>query len=207
MALTYPRDMMVSWCKWRTADFTMQYTQEISRTRGGAVQARDFGPELWRATFMSYPMKQKDANQLHASFLALNGAVKTFYAYPVKNKVPFALNGENIAAQAVAAVTSTGFSLKNLPAGFQITAGDFASVYNGTTRLLFQFAETVTADGTGATGNIETTPAPYDLIAADDPVTLENPLVEMRLIPDTLDMARSGETRWTVGFEAQQVLF
>jgi len=205
MTLTFPRDMTSAEC-WEEHAFTLVAPQELSRTVGGRLQARDLGPEVWRGVFRSYPLDEAEAAALHADFQTLRGSTRSFLATPPR-KAPLADpdNSDTVTVDGVA-TNRDALALSGLTPGTVISAGDYVSIVNGADRDLYRFVRAATADGTGATPEAEVVPNVRAGITAGDGAAIVNPLVEMVLIPGSLDRPRVTRSRWRVVFEAIQVL-
>lgn len=205
MALVTPRDMTTG-VNWERADLTPQWQQELSRSRS-RVQARDLGDTYWRAEFESVPMEDAAAERLHAEFLALKGAIHTFYAHPARRPRPHRWDGENLAGVSLNAIRSdnAGVKLAGLPPDFPMTAGDFFSLVdaNGGKELLC-VASGAKANGSGVTPFLDIVPPLAPTVVVGAAATLINPLVEMRLVPETLDMPLVSGRLYRIAFEAQQ---
>lgn len=207
MALTYPRDMVTDRC-WATAAFMLNRRQEMSRTPAGVV-AKDLGPSLWRADFETYVLPLSDAEGLHANFLTLGGALRTFYAAPMQKRRPAAWSGEALTGVTINAIRSDNAALRltGLPAGFVLTAGDYVSIETAIGgRELIKLATGGTVSGTGLSPWVEVVPHLRPSVAVGDAATLIDPLVEMRLDPGSLEMPRHSLRRWKVSFSAMQVV-
>lgn len=210
MSLTFPRDMTTAH-RWHMAALDLVYRQEISRTAGGAVQGKDLGPALWVAEYETVPLDLADADALHADFASLGGVVRSFYLHPPRRPRPASFTGpdpsvfDTVAVSSVAAGRDT-LALKNLPANFELTAGDFLSIDTGTGLELHRLAEGGQANGSGVTPQIAVVPHVRAAVAADDAVTLIDPLAEMRLEPDSLTLRQASVRTARLGFRAVQVL-
>lgn len=76
--------------------------------------------------------------------------------------------------------------LKELPAGFQLSAGDYLSLVVEGRRVLHQVVEDATANGSGITGAFAVRPAPWIGTVADMAVTLKKPSCRMALLPQSI---------------------
>lgn len=210
MSLTFPRDMITGQC-WDTARFVLSHRQELSRTAGGEVQAKDLGPPIWQASFETYPLSLDDADALEADFLTLNGSARTFYATPYLSRRAKALpagHAFDLSAVAVHTISANRDEVRidGLPANLEIHAGDYLGITTSTGRELHRIAVGGTADGAGLSPLLTVVPNLRASVAVNDLVDIENPMAEMVLIPGTLDKPRESRLRWRVRFDAVQVL-
>lgn len=197
--------------RWDEARFTLARRQELSRSAGGAVFAADLGGPLWRAEFRSFPLRRDPADALLADFEDLGGAVGTFLAHPAKRPRPAS---SPVAGPALAGVTvrSVGADrrslfLDNLPPGFVLGSGDFVSITTAAGgREFLRLAGGGAADGIGRSAELRTTQPIRPSVAYADPVTLADPLIEMRIEPGTLGQERIALGWWSVVFSAVQVV-
>lgn len=206
MTLTFPRDMISGTC-WEDRAFSLVAPQEVSRTIGGRIQARDLGPEIWRGVFSSYPMPGPDANALMADFQSLRGTLRSFYAVPPRRAPLQGTAGtpKTVTLSSIAA-NRDAIGLSGLQAGEKISAGDYVSIWTGTNTELLRFVRAGTANASGVLPSTEVVPAVRAGVVADVDAVIEDPLVEMVLVPGTLDMPRVNRARWRVVFQAVQVL-
>ncbi len=207
MTLIFPRDM-VSAESWYSADFRLQRSQEISRTSGGQIQARDLAPSYWRATFLSVPLEYRDAIALRMDFETLGGALRPFNAATLGVSAPAQWSGEDLSTVTVAEISAdrTGLRLDGLPAGFELTAGDYLTVSKSGATELHGLARGGIADGAGLSPLIHVVPKLRPVVSVGDSVALQPPFAEMLLEPGTLASTRHSAAHWQVSFEAVQVL-
>lgn len=206
MTLVYPRQMITPHC-WEVAEFRLEESYEISRSAAG-TQAAELRDPLWRARFQSVSLSRAAARQLHAQFANLGP--RSFYATPFEQRQPFAHDGGDISSVDVEAIGPGGvrLGLEGLPAGYTVTAGDFLSVrYDVGKHSLHQIGQTLSdEDDNGVIGAIEIRPPLHPEVIVGDPVLLADPLVEMTVLPGTLEPPRRESARfWVVAFEAEQV--
>ena len=207
MSLTFPREMTSAY-EWAQADLALVHRQELARTAGGDSQAKDMGPAVWRATYATVPMPEGGARALYADLLTLRGAVHPFYV-TVLPDAPAARDGEALAGVTVASVSpdNAALALTGLPAGFEMTYGDYLSIETAAGgRELHMLARGAAADGSGATPEMEVVPHVRPGTTAGDAVTLVGPVVEMKLEPGSLRHERLNAVLGRVSFQAVQVI-
>jgi hypothetical protein len=101
-------------------------------------------------------------------------------------------------------VDGTKLALKGLPAGLQLSAGDYLSLEVDGRRVLHQIVENVTADSDGDTAEFEVRPAPWAGTEEDTAVTLKKPACRMALLPQSVTTSVSG-LHTVISFKAGQV--
>jgi len=207
MALTFPRDLTGT-CAWRRARLVPGHRQELSRTAAGETQGKDLGPMLWRADWASVPLPRAQADAAMAEFGSLRGAIHSFYLYPAWRPRPAAIPTGALSGVTVASIASdrSALSLAGLPAGAQMSAGDFLSIWTGAYTEFLRLVRPGTADGTGTTPEMETEPPVRSGVGTGFTVTLVEPLVEMKLVPDTLDDPQIDVLHRQIVFQAVQVI-
>ena len=210
MALTFPF-FATGLMRWREPRLMLQHRNELSPVAGGAVQAKQLAAPLWRATMRSVPLKLDEADSQMAVLRSLEGSIRSFLIHPVTRPRPvFDKSGTGpIAGVTVSAIRSDNAALKvtGLAQGFTLTAGDFLSIFTAAGGYEFlQCASGGAADGTGTTPYLSVTPHLRPSVALGDAVTLVQPLLEMRLEPDSLDDPFDGLAHRAITFNAMQVV-
>lgn len=184
--------------------FQLVARQELSRTAGGTTYGKDLGPALWAASYTSAPMPHSEAVSFEAGLNALGGVIGTFDAYDLRRPYPLQHADGNFTDSAkIASVDGTKIALKDLPAGFKLSAGDYLSMEIAGQRVLHQIVEPVVADGDGETTEFSIRPEPWPGTAADMAVTLKRPACRMALLPNSVTTRVSG-THTTISFQAGQ---
>lgn len=211
MALVFPRDMTTG-RSWAEPTLALRFRQELSRNAGGVMQAKDMGPAIWSARFRSIGLPLVEAHALMVDFQTLRDALFSFYLHPADRPLPASiataapLSGYTVAVAAIGTNNDT-LTLDGLPAGFVLTAGDYLSIETSASGLAFlRLAEGGAANGSGVSPALAVTPHVLPSVAVDDEVTLVNPLVEMRLVPGSLDDPMVLPNRRQIVFEAMQVI-
>ncbi len=176
MTITFPTTLPSELlARLSTTAFELDWMQEYAPTRGGLVIARDLGPALWMASFQSARLQAKDFLSVETWLDTLSGSLNTFYAYDVRRTNAIAypagygsltrpdtssfssgtcflagVAGDNVTIT----LGSAGTPSTALPAGFQITKGDYVAfdytdTRGVTVRALHRFVASATASGSG----------------------------------------------------------
>lgn len=211
MALVFPRDLTTG-LRWRSPQLKLEHRQELSRQAGGRVQGKDLGPPIWTADFRSVPQRLDDADAAMAQMRSLQGVVSTFYLSPPTRRRPASLSSD--AALSGAAVTvntiradNAALSLNGLPAGLDLRAGDFLSIETSLQgRAFHQLATGGSANGTGITAELDLVPHLRTDVHLGQAVALLDPMLEMVLVPGSLDDPFDGLAHRAITFRAEQVL-
>ncbi len=210
MALTTPRDMTTG-RRWSAARITPMLRQEFSRAASGLLIAADLGPMLWRGDFRSFPLRRDAADALLADFQSLGGARLPFLAHPAERPRP--ASSPDPAGPALAGVTvravradRTGMQFAGLPANFALSAGDWVSIQTAAGREVVRLARAINANGFGDTATVDLAQPLRPAVAVGQAVTLADPLIEMRLAPETLALDPVGLAWHALVFSCVQVV-
>jgi len=194
-----------------TASWQLVHQQEVSGLGTGEFLAADLGAPYWEADVSSRPYTHREARALQARFAALTGSLSAFYlynplaCYPAADRRGFLVDGSTVLVDSVDA-NRRDLSLKGLPAGYVLTAGDLLAItYLSTRRALHLVVTGGTADGTGDL-QVEVAPSVRTGVAADDAVSLSKPAAKVKLLPGTLAVEQASVTRSRIRFRARQTL-
>jgi hypothetical protein len=176
---------------------------------GGSPRSADVGEPLWMAKVITTRLTRAEARVVDARINALRGALNSFYLWNPAGQYPLADPRGLILGAAVVTVsafTSTTVTFAGLPAGYQLSIGDFWSLdYTGPRRIFHQLTSVGVADGSGVTGAISVTP-PIDVAnPVGMAVTLKRPAMEAIIMPGSYEGVRYGPTNASLSFQALQV--
>jgi len=155
--------------------------EEQSGSGNGQAWTAQLAPPLWQFSLSLGPRNWEQAREINAKIFAL-GTMRSFLfadgSYkPASGDIP----GSGVTIGAIAADRIT-LSLAGLPAGYRLTAGDRLQITHSGGRYYFgMFAESGTANGSGATGQIAVEPALPLPIAAGATASLGRPLIRARV--------------------------
>lgn len=210
--MIYPINNLFDLAKIADATFWPMYRQELSRTAGGATQAKDLGSPLWRASFSTAPARRADAAALEAALISLNGSVGSFLAHDVRRPYPLAhADGVFSDAATLASVNLGGsaFALRlaGMPQGFTLSPGDYLSFQYGSrpSRALHMVTAGGAFDGQ-LTLDVEVFPAVRPGALAGAAVTFKRASCEMILEPGGQPPALRDLVASSVSFSAIQIL-
>ena len=197
MAITFPLALAAFADKLRTPSvkFKLQDNDEVSGLGSGQIITHDLAPKLWTGELSTVPMRTNEARELEA----LVNIVKrgSFYLYDPRKAVPAKDPYGSLLGGSVVQINSLpnaySMSLKGLPAGYVLLAGDYLSFdYGSPTRRAFhEVAETVTANGSGVTPVFEVGPFIRPGAAVDAIVTLRKPSMRAIIVPGSFDASFS----------------
>lgn len=145
--------------------------------------ARLAGP-LWEVSLSLSPRRREAAAEVNAKIRALDG-VRRQFLFEDKGYSP-ASGGTPGASVKIASINAdrTAIALNSLPASYRVTAGDRLSIGWSTGRYFFaEFAETVTANGSGVTAQIAIMPYLPQSIATGAAVELSRPRLKVIVPP------------------------
>lgn len=190
--------------------FQLVSRQEFSRTASGITIGRDLGPALWQASYTLNPVRHEDVRRIEARLNSLNGVTRGFYAGDIRGKYPSAYPDGNFSDSGViSSINANGrmLTLADLPAGFQISAGDYMEYDYGTgngLRALLQVVNDVTASGGGVATNVEFRPfIPVGTIVGAA-VRFKNPRALFTLDPEGVEQTVVDSLFTQLSFSATQ---
>lgn len=217
MSITYPIDLLSDFPGWAT--LTLDHGDELSGQAGGQVRVKNVRAPLWRMKAETNRLKPSAFRQWKARMESLENGGKTFLGYDMSACYPilypngsWPTGGSFLGTTAaIHTVSSTrSIRVKQLPAGYVVSVGDFIAVNDGTSPAgsygLHMAVETATADGSGITPEFEIRPPLRQWTEADHPVSVKRPSCLMMLVPGSLSTPVGLDGRGTVSFEALQVV-
>lgn len=180
MPLTLPSTLIVS----RT-NFEIQFLQSpTARTRGGEVQAVEFGQAFWRAEWMTpRSLTTEQMLDLKAWFDSMEGGVvNSFLAHDFANEYginyPIGFSPFNGIA-GVSSVAARLLTITGLPVSHVLKRGDYVSLVQSGRYSLHRITGNITANGSGVAASVPVTPpVDTDLFTTSATVNLAKPLGE-----------------------------
>ena len=209
--MIYPRDDLFDLCGINNVTFWPLHRQELSRTAGGATQAKDLGSPLWRASFTTAPARLADAAAIEAALISLNGSARSFLAHDVRRPFPAAHAGGfsgTVAISNLYAGDAFSIQLTTPEGGLSLSVGDYIAFEYGArpSRALHMIQEAKTIDAPGATRKLQVWPGirPGALVGAA--VAVNRPSCEMILEPGQQPPGMRDLVASSVSFSAIQIL-
>jgi hypothetical protein len=193
MALTFPLDLPAFFEAFCPISTTFQLGEAVlvNETGGGEVIRSDYGSRLWQGTVTLAPSKPVLVEDIMALIRVLQDSRASFLLYPRHRKKAV---GEASLSEPIGQINSLPtnnrlITLKGLPAGFDITRGDFISFIYSSTRYAFhQAVESITANGSGVTGQFEVIPPIRPGAAVDTGVQTNRPRLKAVMVPGSLSV-------------------
>lgn len=183
--------------------FDLSEALEQSQTGAGEILDADLGPRLWTGEVTLGKLNRAEKQQALARIDALRYAGRSFFVYPTDQAYPLAdptgagLAGATPQIDALGADTRQ-IALNGLPAGYQLSEGDF---------LAFEYVNTAsryalhklsgagaTADALGVTPLFEVVPHIRPGATMGAAVVLGRPYCKARLVPDSVQPGRTRKT-------------
>jgi hypothetical protein len=193
MTVTYPYSLADFADKLRIASvvWDIQRNDELSGTGDGRVWQAELASPLWIGTVSLITMENDVAKQVAAKIRKLHGAQEALFLFDPLSKYPqFDPDGSILGARPVTvssvADDLNGLSLKGLPSGYQLTAGDKMQISYGAnpTRYAFlEVSEDAVANAAGVTSVFGVFPHVSPAIAADTAVILIKPACKCVVLP------------------------
>jgi hypothetical protein len=194
MPITYPRAMPP--VTLASAHLRLQRFQTVTTLYGGVTQVQERADPRWFLDMTTIPLTPTQAQRLAAWIDSLRGGLKTFLAsHPVLCRpaayyaglpATRAAGGAFDGTASVSALTDTTISLTGLPASLVLGAGDRIGLTQAGRYGLFRVLQDVTGSGGGAV-TVDVEPrVNASLFTTAAVARLDQPLVEMFLVPDSL---------------------
>lgn len=179
-----------------TVAFELLYRQEQSRHASGRTRVKDFGTPIWTATYQSRQMRPNEIDEWRARLNLLQNGLETFRAWPTSRCWPIlhpngvdAVNGE------IATIGADRNSLTILwdDGTTVLSVGDYIEI-NG--RWLHQIVDR----RPGGINEI----APHLAVGAlvGQPINIDQPGVNMTIVPGSVNTQTGLNGRGTVSFRA-----
>ena len=201
-ALTFPRTMPAAGPAQQVFE-PWQVNLSTAET-GGALYSVNFGLKRWKADWtLGKGISTAVSDEWRAFLASLSGAGRTFLGYdyerpsgsklyPAGFEAAFSWDGD-CASWSTAIDTASGLpllSLGGLPAGLQISLGDYCGFRWETLgverRHMVRFLEAATADGSGAITDVAIVPGVFGGVVPEDATAhLFEPRCVMRLMQET----------------------
>ncbi|TPN44464.1 hypothetical protein FJ981_28115 [Mesorhizobium sp. B1-1-4] len=202
MALTFPLSLAafadlldVTSVKW-----ALQDNREFSGMGSGQILEADLAPQLWQGDVTLGEAYHYETRKIEAKINAVIRSLGSFYLYDPRTAAPYADRDGAILGASTVQINSLpdnkSMTLKGLPAGYIITAGDYACWdYGSPTRRAFhEFSEDITANGSGVTGAVEVSPFIRPGAAINQVVTLIKPAMKCKIKPGSFSVGSTGNT-------------
>lgn len=193
MSVTYPIPLasFIQKYKIRTIELDLIHQGEFSNQASGGRYWKNLGPSYWAATITTAPLNDNDYEEVLALLRALQITDGTFLCTNMRRRFPKSdPAGSTLGASTVQinGVSSNQISLKGLPASYVLNIGDYLSVDYGspTEHILFQMLESITANGSGVTGNFAVAPDVPAAMAANNAVSMKNPVCQMCVVDNSV---------------------
>lgn len=190
------------------ANLTLEYYQSRTLASGQPFYA-DRAPARWIADITTPPMPIADVEDLMALVDSRAGGLKPFLLY--NKKMPYPRSdptgsGFGSATPVVGSITDrlhTAFT--GFPNNYVIPRGTYLQILYDTSRYyLGKFAESITANGSGAVAAVELTLPMPDLITGGAAVTVVKPAAKFVITPGTARPSKVGMHEYSIAFSAEQ---
>ncbi len=201
--ITFPREILTGFPGW-SKTFDLFYRQDRSRAAGGVTYTKDFGSPLWKAEYVSAPLRPNSLDRWRAIIDSLDGGIQTFKGWHLARKYPIAYPRGTFPAMVggaafsgVGALSFTSTSRKNVdisgfPPAYKFSVGDLIQI--GSTDL-HRVMNDVVANGSGVAAGVEIRPGLWAGVNTGA-VNVVKPACLMILDPDSISSEASEETGW-----------
>jgi len=196
MALTFPVSTAEFFDTLEVSQMTFDCPEQmqVARTGGGEILPANIGPRLWTGEVSLWDQGHSAVAPVLAMISALREPGASFLAYDLTAPAPQS-DPDGVALATVTplilALPSDArmLSLKGLPSGFVLTAGDYLGFSYGTNpvrRALHRVVSGVVAGGTGQTAAFEVTPPRRPGAAINAAVSLIKASCKARIVPGSV---------------------
>jgi len=196
MALTFPVSTAEFFDTLEVSQMTFDCPEQmqVARTGGGEILPANIGPRLWTGEVSLWDQGHSAVAPVLAMISALREPGASFLAYDLTAPAPQS-DPDGVALATVTplilALPSDArmLSLKGLPSGFVLTAGDYLGFSYGTNpvrRALHRVVSGVVAGGTGQTAAFEVTPPRRPGAAINTAVSLIKASCKARIVPGSV---------------------
>jgi len=196
MALTFPVSTAEFFDTLEVSQITFDCPEQmqVARTGGGEILPANIGPRLWTGEVSLWDQGHSAVAPVLAMISALREPGASFLAYDLTAPAPQS-DPDGVALATVTplilALPSDArmLSLKGLPSGFVLTAGDYLGFSYGTNpvrRALHRVVSGVVAGGTGQTAAFEVTPPRRPGAAINAAVSLIKASCKARIVPGSV---------------------
>lgn len=210
MSITFPRtDVLDIDIADQTFGPLMSRQEFGSRQANGTTYGKDFGSAIWPVSYTTGPLPNDDAVSYEALLNSLDGVIGIFEAYDMRRAYPRLYpngTGANDGVLATVNANNKAITLTGLAANQVVSRGDYLSFTYGGSRALHQAMETITADGSGATGEFEVRPHLRAGFTTGAAVNLKAPAGLFSLVPGSVQTKSNGALHTVVSFQAMQQL-
>jgi len=162
---------------------------------------------LWTVEYTTVQMRCDAGVTFEAKLNSLDGVINAFEAGDLRR--PYPLNYQSGVFSDAGQINSINannkaVSFKNLPAGFVLSVGDYFHFDYGGKRALHQLMESVTANGSGITSEVEIRPYLRPGLTVSTAVVLKNPRARFTMMPNGVASTVSTGFIMSVNFKAIQ---
>lgn len=197
MALTFPLNRAFFWDTLLIESISFDAPEQLaqSRTSGGEQLTAEYAERLWTGRVELGAMQPHELGNPEALLSVLRHAGRTFDAYDWRRPYPLLDPTGSILGAAAPKIKALGgdpreLSLKDLPVGYTLSAGDYLSFpysYLSVTRQALHRVVNVqvVADGAGETALFEVTPPLRPTPAVGQGVDLKKPYCRAVLVANS----------------------
>lgn len=209
MALSHPRNDILTSVAFQDQKFQLGWRQETSRTAGGVTLGKDLGPALWTASYTTIRLDDQAALAYEADLDTLEGVIFPFEAGDLRRLYPLAYpTGDFSDTGVIASVNANNraMALSGLAAGFVLSKGDYLSFDYRDSRALHRLVEGTVANGSGLTPQFEVRPHLREGWELATPVKLKRPSGLFTLVAGSVSQTLNNGESTVISFQATQYL-
>lgn len=192
-------------------EFSATEPRDIARMEGRRVESVAFGTPFWTANFSTVFLEEEDVATMDAWLIQTASAGVSFLAHDIFRPRPIKENtgvplGSGATANLATITNSRQVAVNALPAGFQLTAGDYMTFrMSNRIRSLHMITASATANGSGSVVLKFKNDLDTQHFTTSAVVDFEKPSCVMQVIGNPRVPKGWGARR--VSFQAQEVFF
>jgi hypothetical protein len=207
-SITYPVNLLPTFPGW-TIGFDLRWRQEQSTQASGRVIVKDMGAPLWTLRAASKILSPNTLDHWRARLTALENGLQTFWGYPMSRCFPIKHPRGSWPTGAAFAGTCTlatinvnrkAITLSGLPAGFELSVGDYISIAGD----LHQVMVAVSAGSGGTTNEFEVRPHIWPGVTPPKSVSVKQPACLMTVVPGSVSSDADLNGHGTISFAAME---
>lgn len=184
LADVYPLTFLSDLLRHQSLTFDLMRFDEQSGSSDGRFWAARLAAPLWQVTAPMIVRDRVTSAEISAKIRALDGMRRQFLFEDKSYAPAWAVAPGSAVKIASISADRTAIALNSLPASYRVTAGDRMSIAWGAGRYFFaEFAETVTANGSGVTAQIAIMPYLPQGIATGAAVEMARPRLKVIVPP------------------------
>ncbi|QIG67370.1 hypothetical protein EVB39_041 [Rhizobium phage RHph_TM3_3_9] len=187
-----------------------QRNDEVEGIGSGQIITAELATPLWSVEIETPVSLFDQGRRVRAVLNDLNRPGQKFDVYDPIAQYPRSDPDGSILGTSTVQIDTVGtdgtITLKGLPAGYQISAGDFMQIDFAGRRGFFEASQDATASSGGVTGAFRVFPTISAATPVNTTVILKQPKIQCQMIPSELEYATADSSTWKMtGFRMRVI--